>query len=149
MVIVKCEKCGKEYQLGPNDKISDFKCECGGKLSLKKNEPTNGTKFEGVDLKQLFVYQKKASRIELFVRIFYAIPVGIILFFYGIIASLCVAVQWIIILILGRRSEGLSDFIKGYLEYYVHLMSYFSYMTDKRPGITPQDNKIYEVIEEE
>ena len=46
MVIVKCEKCGQEYQLGPNDKLSDFKCECGGELSLKEAvvEPVNTTK---------------------------------------------------------------------------------------------------------
>jgi amino acid permease len=106
-------------------------------------------KDEEFELNELFAYEKKASRIELFVRIFYAIPVYIILFFYSIVASLCVIIQWIIILILGKRSEGLSDFIKGYLEYYVHIISYFSFMTDKRPGVTPQKNSIYEVIEEE
>ena len=53
------------------------------------------------------------------------------------------------ILLLGNRSEGLNDFIKGYLEYYVHIISYFSFMTDKRPGVTPQKNTIHEVIEEE
>ncbi len=148
-MIVKCKKCGKEYELRDNDKISDFKCECGEELSLKNKEQTYGAKSEGLDLNQLFVYQNRARRIELFVRIFYAIPVAIILFFYGFIASICIALQWIIILILGKRSEGLSDFIKGYLEYYVHLMSYFSYMNDKRPGVTPQKNKIYETIEKE
>jgi len=101
------------------------------------------------ELNELFEYEEKASRIELFVRIFYAIPVGIILFFYGIIASLFVALQWIIILILGKRSEGLNEFIKGYLEYNVHLISYFSYMTDQRPGVSPKKVKIVEVIEEE
>ena len=106
-------------------------------------------KDDEFELNELFAYEEKASRIELFVRIFYAIPVYIILVVYGIIASLCVIIQWIIILILGKRSEGLSDFIKGYLEYYVHIISYFSFMTDKRPGVTPQKNTIYEVIEEE
>ncbi len=33
MVIAKCEKCGKEYQLEPNNKLSDFQCECGGRLA--------------------------------------------------------------------------------------------------------------------
>ena len=33
MVIVKCEKCGKEYELGSDEKLSDFQCECGGELS--------------------------------------------------------------------------------------------------------------------
>ncbi len=149
MVIVKCEKCGKEYELSNDDKISDFKCECGGKLSLKKKDQISGTKLEEFGLNQLFEYQEKSSRIELFVRIFYAIPVIIILFFYGIITGLCVGIQWIIILIIGKRSEGLSVFIKGFLDYHVHLISYFALMTDKRPGIAPKKNRIYEVIEEE
>ena len=36
MVIVKCEKCGKEYQLESNRTFSDFQCECGGELSSKE-----------------------------------------------------------------------------------------------------------------
>ena len=36
MVIVKCEKCEKEYELGSDEKLSDFHCECGGELSPKE-----------------------------------------------------------------------------------------------------------------
>ena len=36
MVIVKCEKCGNEYELGPNEKPSDCSCECGGELTSNK-----------------------------------------------------------------------------------------------------------------
>jgi len=46
-----------------------------------------------------------------------------------------------VVWILGRRSEGLSNFIKGYLEYYVHVLSL---MADKRPGILPKKVEIYE-----
>ncbi len=53
-------------------------------------------------------------------------------------------ILWFVILILGRRSEGLSNFIKGYLEYTVHVLSYTNLMTDKRPGIIPKTVKIYE-----
>ena len=159
MVIAKCEKCGKEYLLGSNEKPSDFQCECGGVLSSKeglvepikpkkksesRKEDNDGIKAGEFGLDELFKYEKRASRIELFVRIFYAIPVGIILFLYGIIASIFVSLQWIIILFLGKRNDALNNFIKGYLEYYVHLISYFSYMTDKRPGVTPKKVKIYE-----
>ena len=53
-------------------------------------------------------------------------------------------VQFFIILILGRRSEGVSNLIKGYLEYYVHVLSYTSFMTDERPGILPGSVQIFE-----
>ena len=63
---------------------------------------------------------------------------------YVLIAEICIVIQWFVILILGRRSEGLSNFIKGYLEYYVHVLSYCYLMTDKRPGILPKKVEIYE-----
>jgi hypothetical protein len=97
------------------------------------------------DLKQLFVYEHDAGRLELFIRIVYGwIAIGIVLVVYGFIAEICMLIQWFVILILGRRSEGLSNFIKGYLEYFVHVISYYYFMTDDRPGIMPQSVEIYE-----
>jgi DNA-directed RNA polymerase subunit RPC12/RpoP len=165
MVVAKCEKCGKEYQLEPNKKLSNFQCECGGELSPKEvvvepldttkhikqrkswKERAEGVKSGEIELNELFVYGEKASRIELIVRIFYGIPVGILLILYGIIAGIFLVLQWIVILLLGRRSKTFNNFIKGYLEYNIHLMGYFALMTDKQPGISPKKVKIFEVIE--
>ena len=96
-------------------------------------------------LKQLFVYEQDAGRLELFVRIVYAwIAIGIVLVVYGFIAEICVLIQWFVILILGRRNEGLSNFVKGYLDYFVHVLGYYYVMTDERPGILPTSVEIYE-----
>ncbi len=95
-------------------------------------------------MNQLFVYEHDARRLELLIRIFYSIAIGIVLFVYGIIAGILMFIQWFVILFLGRRSEGLSEFIKGYLEYYVHVLSYTSWMTDTRPGIMPRTVKVFE-----
>jgi len=95
-------------------------------------------------LSQLFTYEHKARRWELLVRIFYSIAIAIVLLVYGFIAGILMFIQWFVILILGRRNEGISDFIKGYLEYHVHVLSYISWMTDKRPGIMPKSVKIFE-----
>jgi amino acid permease len=92
---------------------------------------------------QLFVYERKASRIELFIRIVYSIAIWIVLMVYGIVAEICLFIQWFVILMLGRRSEGLSNFVKGYLEYVVHVVGYIYWMTDKRPGIMPKTVEIY------
>ena len=99
---------------------------------------------ESGELKQLFVYEREASRLELFIRILYWIAIGIVLAIYRFFAGICMIVQWFVILILGRRSEGLSNFIKGYLEYTVHVMNYVYFMTDKRPEIIPKSVKIFE-----
>ncbi len=99
---------------------------------------------KSADLKQLFVYEHDAGRLELFIRIVYSFVIGLVLMVYGFIAEICMLIQWLVILILGRRSEGLSNFIKGYLEYYVHVISYIFWMTDDRPGIMPKSVEIYE-----
>ena len=101
-------------------------------------------KAESAELKQLFVYEHDARRLELLIRIAYSIAIVIVLAVYGFVAEICLFIQWFVILILGRRSEGLSNFVKGYLEYFVHVISYYYWMTDKRPGILPKPVAIYE-----
>ena len=96
------------------------------------------------ETKQLFVFEHDARRLELLIRIFYSIAIAIVLMVYGFIAGILMIIQWFVILILGRRNQGLSDFIRGYLEYYVHVFSYTSWMTDTRPGIMPKPVKIFE-----
>lgn len=95
-------------------------------------------------IKQLFVFEQDASRFELLIRILYWILIGIVLWIYGIIAFICLFIQWFYVLILGRRHDGLSNFAKGYLEYMVHVMGYMYIMTDKRPDIMPVAVKVYE-----
>ena len=93
---------------------------------------------------QLFTFEHDASRLELLIRIVYWILIGIVAWIYGLIAVICLIIQWFHILILGSRNEGLSNFAKGYLEYIVHVMSYMYIMTDKRPNILPVKVRIYE-----
>ena len=93
---------------------------------------------------QLFVFEQEAGRLELLVRIVYWILIGIVLWVYGFIAMICLVIQWLHILILARRNEALSNLIKGYLEYYVHVTPYVYFMTDKRPDVLPVTVKIYE-----
>jgi hypothetical protein len=99
---------------------------------------------ESGEMKQLFVYEHDAGRLELLIRILYWIAIGIVLAVYRFIAVICMIIQWFVILILGRRNEGLSNFIKGYLEYMVHVTPYVYFMTDKRPAVMPKTVKIYE-----
>ncbi|MDD1687510.1 DUF4389 domain-containing protein [Methanoregula sp.] len=94
--------------------------------------------------KQLFVFEHDAGRLELLIRIVYWILIAIVLWVYGIIAVICLIIQWFHILIFGSRHEGLSDFARGYLEYMIHVMPYTYIMTDKRPDIMPVPVKVYE-----
>ena len=94
--------------------------------------------------KQLFVYEHDAGRLELLVRILYWILIGIVMWVYGLIAGICLVIQWVHILILGSRNDALSNVAKGYLEYIVHVMGYVYIMTDKRPDVIPVSVRIFE-----
>lgn len=94
--------------------------------------------------KQLFVYEEDAGRFELFIRIIYAFCISLVLGVYGFIASICLFVQWWVVLIFGRMNYGLSEFIRGYMEYQVYVMAYMNLMTDKRPNIMPVPVDIFE-----
>ncbi|MDD1666349.1 MAG: DUF4389 domain-containing protein [Methanomicrobiales archaeon] len=95
-------------------------------------------------LTELFGFELPARRWELLVRILYWIIIGIVLWIYGLIAAICVIIQWFVILIFGHRNQGLSDFVRGYLEYMIYVMPYMYVMTDKRPQIEPPKVRIYE-----
>jgi hypothetical protein len=95
-------------------------------------------------LNLLFAYEQPARRLELLVRILYWILIGIVMAIYGIIAGILLIIQWFVILIFGHRNEGLSDFIRGYLEYRIHVTPYAAFMTDKRPDLNPRRVRIYE-----
>jgi hypothetical protein len=94
--------------------------------------------------RQLFVYEPEAGRLELLIRILYWILIGIVLWVYGVIAFICLFIQWFHILVLGSRNEWLSNIAKGYLEYLVAVMGYTYIMTDKRPEIFPVTVRIFE-----
>jgi hypothetical protein len=116
-----------------------------GNVIALVREVSSMDEHEG-QMKQLFVFEQPARRLELLVRIFYSIAIAIVLFIYGLIAGIVLIIQWFVILILGRRSEGLSDFARGFLEYHVHVLSYINWMTDERPGIMPKSVKIFSVV---
>jgi Zn-dependent protease with chaperone function len=92
---------------------------------------------------QIFTYEHDARRLELLIRIGYWIAIGIVAWVYGILAFICLFIQWFFILIMGRRQQGLSEFARGYFEYIVSRMPYMYFMTDKRPSVLPDTAEVY------
>ena len=130
----------------PESKLQGFRTISTGSIfNLKAREITLRSDIvPDASMKQLFVFEHDASRTELLIRILYWILIGIVAWVYGIIAFLCLFVQWFHVLILGCRNESLSNIAKGYLEYLVHVMGYMYIMTDKRPDVLPVTVKILE-----
>lgn len=91
-------------------------------------------------VKSSIIYKEKAPRLELLIRIIYAIPVVIVLWIFGVIVAIVQFVLWFYILIFGKRHKGMSNFIKTYVIYLFRINSYFHLLTDERPPIIPEEN---------
>ena len=74
------------------------------------------------------------SRLTVFFRLFLAIPHYIWAVLIGTVVSVCVFVNWFILLIKGRTPDGLHDFIAGYIRYLTHLEAYFLLAANPYPG---------------
>ncbi len=80
---------------------------------------------------------EKASRIELFVRIVWYIISVIVLFVFAVIVEICFVLEWLVILILGKRNEALNGVLKAYLSYVVQFDAYLLLLTDERSPLIP------------
>jgi hypothetical protein len=80
----------------------------------------------------------KASRVELFVRIVWGLISMIVLWIFGIIACICLILQWLYILVSGKRSMELNKVIKLFVRYQNEVISYLYLLTDERNPILPE-----------
>ncbi len=82
-------------------------------------------------------YEESASRLEaLIIRGLYGIVLCIIASIWGIVAYFVMGIQWLHILILGRRNRSMHDFVTKYFRFYTRISAYFCLLTDERPPIS-------------
>lgn len=89
-------------------------------------------------VKSKIIYKEKARRLELLVRVLYAIPIAIVLWVFSILAGLAQFVLFFHILILGKRHISLNNFVKMYVTYLFRVHAYLNLLTDERPPIIPE-----------
>ena len=135
-----CSKCGTS-----NEVVYNFCVKCGSSLLTKvvQAQPTQPQETDdkisattGHPLKLTIGFQEPASRLELFVRIVLLFVYGIIAGIWGFVAGLANVIQWLHILITGKRSLGLWNFVVSYFRYSARVSSYSLLLTDKRPPIS-------------
>lgn len=79
-------------------------------------------------------FEEKASRLEaLIIRWLLAIIHITIVELWGILAILAFAVQWILILLTGKRNKELHNLIEEWYRYSVRVYTYLLLLTDARP----------------
>jgi hypothetical protein len=80
----------------------------------------------------------QASRIELFIRWVWMVITYIVIFFLGIVAYVCFILQWLLILLTGKRNATLTTWLRKYWVYQTQFMAYWLLLTDERNPIMPE-----------
>jgi len=105
LVVVKCVKCGRKYQLLQNENLSDFQCTCGGDLTQQYTKADikskNNKKSHKILERFIKEYVDDFRTIFVFLLIINSFIGGFLLspiFFVGIILSilLFVSASWIV-----------------------------------------------------
>jgi hypothetical protein len=78
-------------------------------------------------------YQERYSRLSTFFRMILVIPHIFALFFYGIVAYVCIFLSWFAILFTGRYPRGMFMLVAGFLSYSTRVNGYYYLLTDKFP----------------
>jgi hypothetical protein len=89
------------------------------------------------------VYPEKLSRgmvvlKALFGWIYVGIPHGIVLFFFGIAASVVTFIAFWAILFTGKYPRGLYDFVVGYMRWSQRVTIYLNLLRDEYPPFTSE-----------
>lgn len=89
------------------------------------------------EVTELAPYVEKASRVELIVRWFYGIAIGLVFFLWELWINVCTVIHFWYILFSGRRSPYFYRQTRRYIAAVANAYSYLTYLTDGRPDLTP------------
>jgi hypothetical protein len=78
-------------------------------------------------------YVERRSRLTTFFRLILVIPVVIVLYVFGIIASIAILIAWFAIVLTGRYPRGLYDFVAGFNRFVARVTAYGLLLTDAYP----------------
>lgn len=82
-------------------------------------------------------YEESASRLEaLIIRCVYGFILCIVAGIWGFVAYIVIGIQWLHILILGKRNEGMHNFVTSFFRFNTRVSGYLLLLTDARPPIS-------------
>jgi hypothetical protein len=90
-------------------------------------------------------YVERRSRLTAFFRAILVIPVGIVLYVFGIIASFAVVIAWLVIVVTGRYPKGLYDFVASFVRFVARVTSYGVLLCDPYPPFGGSPDASYPV----
>jgi hypothetical protein len=90
-------------------------------------------------------YVERRNRLTVFFRLPLVIPVAIVLYVFGIIASFAILIAWFAIVISGRYPKGLYDFVAGFNRFLARVTGYAALLCDRYPPFGGADAPDYPV----
>ena len=90
-------------------------------------------------------YVERRNRLTVFFRLILVIPVAIVLYVYGIIASFAILIAWFAIVITGRYPQGLYDFAASFNRFLARVTGYAALLCDPYPPFGGGDAAEYPV----
>ncbi len=90
-------------------------------------------------------YAEQRNRLTTFFRLILAIPVAIVLYVFGIVASIAIVIAWFAIVITGRYPEGLYSFVADFNRFVARVTAYAVLLTDPYPPFSGADDPSYPV----
>ena len=84
-------------------------------------------------------YTEPGNRLTTFFRFLLVIPHMIVLLFVGIAAYFAFIVLWFVIMITGKRPEGLANFIANYIRWNTRATAYQYLLTDEYPPFSGEE----------
>jgi hypothetical protein len=90
-------------------------------------------------------YVEQRNRLTAFFRGLLIIPVAIVLYVFGIVASIAIVIAWFAIILTGRYPKGLYDFVAGFNRFVARVTAYGVLLTDAYPPFSGEPNPSYPV----
>ena len=95
--------------------------------------PAFGTDPGTVPVRSAISYEESANRLTSALRLIWIIPAAIIGAIMGIAAFVVVVISWFSIVITGKQSRGMWDFVLKVMRFTLQVQSYGLLMTDTYP----------------
>jgi hypothetical protein len=90
-------------------------------------------------------YVERRSRLTTFFRLLLIIPLAIVLYVFGIIASIAIVIAWFAIVITGRYPLALYEFVAGFNRAVARVTAYGLLLADPYPPFGGGDDPAYPV----
>ena len=90
-------------------------------------------------------YVEQRNRLTTFFRLILAIPLVLVLYLYGIVATIALIIAWFAIVITGGYPAGLYDFIAGYTRFLARFTAYAALLSDPYPPFGGAEDPAYPV----